>query len=220
MDYVEQLQSLDGAQGKQVIFDALNTAALAALSDMKNESTTKNTDFVNVATSQKIIDKAKKTLLDQPNMFPGTKTGFKRTITKHQKFIDSKKLTEDIDQLDESRVIALLKAAKQLGYKHYKDIPEESDDMVKLQELSTKFQNDEEKPVTKEDTDQIDEARKVGEYTNGIHKATIHKEDDEYRVKFHKDGKHLQDADYFTDDKADAEGTAKHQVNAMCNKQS
>lgn len=103
MDYVEQLQSLDETAGRQVIFDALNAAAMVALSDMKNEST------------------------------------------------------------------------------------------------------------------QLDEARKVGEFQNGIHKATVHKDSDtgEYKVKFHTNGKHLKDADYFTDEKDDAIGTAKDEIIRM-----
>ena len=65
---------------------------------------------------------------------------------------------------------------------------------------------------------QIDEGvRKVADYCCGRHKATTHKDSEtgEYQVKFHTDGKHAKDADYFTDDKEDAAGTAKKQVDAM-----
>lgn len=61
----------------------------------------------------------------------------------------------------------------------------------------------------------VDEARKVGEHENGNRKATIHHDAEygEYHVKFHLDGKHQKKADYHTDDKEDAHGTAKHWVN-------
>lgn len=64
--------------------------------------------------------------------------------------------------------------------------------------------------------EQIDEGvRKVGEHINGNKKATVHKDSDvgEYKVKFHTDGKHHAEADYHTDDKDDAHGTAKHWIN-------
>lgn len=62
--------------------------------------------------------------------------------------------------------------------------------------------------------------RKVGEYSAGRHKATIHKDSDlgEFKVKFHTDGKHLPDADYFCPDKEDAEGTAKLQIDQLHSK--
>lgn len=59
--------------------------------------------------------------------------------------------------------------------------------------------------------------RKVDSYEQGRHKAVIHKDSDtgEYCVKFHTDGKHLKDADYFTDDKIDGISTAEHQINQL-----
>lgn len=62
--------------------------------------------------------------------------------------------------------------------------------------------------------------RKLTEFSQGRHRATVHKDSDldEYQVKFHTDGKHLPDADYFSDDKADAEGTAKAQIIHLHNK--
>lgn len=59
--------------------------------------------------------------------------------------------------------------------------------------------------------------RKVDSYEQGRHKATIHKDSDtgEYQVKFHTDGKHLKDADYFTDDKSDGITTAETQINKL-----
>lgn len=59
--------------------------------------------------------------------------------------------------------------------------------------------------------------RKVDSYEQGRHKAVIHKDSDtgEYQVKFHTDGKHLKDADYFTDDKSDGISTAETEVNRM-----
>ena len=66
--------------------------------------------------------------------------------------------------------------------------------------------------------EQIDEGvRGIGNYSKGRHQATTYKDSDtgEYRVKFMSDGKHLKDADYFTSDKEDAAGTAKHQVEQL-----
>jgi hypothetical protein len=56
--------------------------------------------------------------------------------------------------------------------------------------------------------------RLVSAYSQGRHKATVHKDSDlgEYKVKFHKDGVHHEPADYYTDHKDDAEGTARAQV--------
>jgi len=55
--------------------------------------------------------------------------------------------------------------------------------------------------------------RKIGELhsDSGDHHATIHKDHEwgEYRVKFHSKGVHNPDADYHTDDKDDAHGTAE-----------
>lgn len=53
--------------------------------------------------------------------------------------------------------------------------------------------------------------RKKGQYASddGRHVAKIHKKEDEYVVSIHSDGKHNAKADYFTDDKEDAHGTAK-----------
>jgi hypothetical protein len=66
---------------------------------------------------------------------------------------------------------------------------------------------------------QVDEAKKkIGEYTEGSHTTKvyhlsgIHNEGDPYVVQLHKDGKHHESADYFTDDKDDAHNTAKDMV--------
>jgi hypothetical protein len=58
--------------------------------------------------------------------------------------------------------------------------------------------------------------KKVGDYANGRHSATVHRDSElkEYKVKFFKDGKHHEPADYYCDDKDDAMGTAKHQCDA------
>jgi hypothetical protein len=68
-----------------------------------------------------------------------------------------------------------------------------------------------------DESTQVDESRKIDQFENGIHKATVHKDSDtgEYQVKFHTNGKHLKDVDYFTDEKDDAIGTAKHQISKM-----
>lgn len=59
--------------------------------------------------------------------------------------------------------------------------------------------------------------RRVDKFEDGRHKATIHKDSDlgEYKVMFHTDGKHLPEADYFTDDLDDARGTAKTHLKGL-----
>lgn len=56
--------------------------------------------------------------------------------------------------------------------------------------------------------------RKVDEFAQDGEKAIVYynSEDEEYCVKFYKDGEYQKDADYFTDDKDDAIGTAKLQI--------
>lgn len=51
----------------------------------------------------------------------------------------------------------------------------------------------------------------------GRHEAKVYKDSEynEHRVKFYTDGKHRKDADYHTDDKSDAEGTAKAELKKM-----
>lgn len=156
-----------------------------------------------------------------------------------------------IEALSESKTLALIKAAQVLGYRHYRDIPEESDDAVKLEKISQGILDKEKgnqmnhlekikgligeerknalfrvldnKAIDALSNFQLSEGvRKVGDYAQGRHNATIHKDSDtgEYRVKFHTDGKHLIDADYFDDDKESAMGTAKHQINGLHSKDS
>lgn len=72
----------------------------------------------------------------------------------------------------------------------------------------------------KEDLSELGEARKLeGTYnhSNGnqskVYKLSgAHDEGDPYHVKLFKGGKHYEPADYFTNDKEDAHGTAKHMV--------
>lgn len=60
--------------------------------------------------------------------------------------------------------------------------------------------------------------KKIGEYTHGSNVTKVYKlsgehdEGDPYIVQLHKDGKHYEPADYFTNDEEDAHGTAKHMV--------
>ena len=56
--------------------------------------------------------------------------------------------------------------------------------------------------------------RRVSDHEYRDRKATVFKDPEwgEFRVKFYVDGEHLVDADYHTDDKADATGTAKHWI--------
>ena len=49
-------------------------------------------------------------------------------------------------------------------------------------------------------------------FGNKTAKVYFNSELKEYQVKLFKSGKHEKDADYFTDDKADANGTAEHMV--------
>jgi len=77
------------------------------------------------------------------------------------------------------------------------------------------------KKLTKEEAENFDEARKLeGTYNhkdNG-NQAKVYKlsgndnEGDPYHVKLFKNGKHHEPADYFTNDKDDAHGTAKQMV--------
>jgi hypothetical protein len=62
---------------------------------------------------------------------------------------------------------------------------------------------------------QIEEShRLLSTHESGNRTAKVYKcsETGEHVTKFFKDGKHQKDADYFTDDKADAQGTAKHWI--------
>lgn len=60
----------------------------------------------------------------------------------------------------------------------------------------------------------LEEALRKIHHTDAVDSrhATVHRdaEFDEFRVKFHKDGKHLKAADYHTNDKTDAINTANH----------
>ena len=59
--------------------------------------------------------------------------------------------------------------------------------------------------------------RLITKVTKGIYSAAVryNSELKEYRVKFYINGVHQVDADYFTDSKNDAIGTAEHQVNLL-----
>lgn len=59
--------------------------------------------------------------------------------------------------------------------------------------------------------------RLITKVTQGIYSAAIRYNSSlrEYVVKFYVDGVHQVDADYFTDSKEDAIGTAEHQVNLL-----
>lgn len=75
------------------------------------------------------------------------------------------------------------------------------------------------KKSEKNESEDLDEAKKkIGEYSHGsnvtkVYKLTgEHNEGDPYVVHLHKNGKHYEPADYFTNDEEDAHGTAKHMV--------
>ena len=59
--------------------------------------------------------------------------------------------------------------------------------------------------------------RLISKYTKGIYLAEIRYNSllEEYIVKFYINGLPIVDADYFTDDKADAVGTAEVQINKL-----
>jgi hypothetical protein len=77
--------------------------------------------------------------------------------------------------------------------------------------------------ITKPITDSLKEAiqnvleakKKIGEYSQGTSTTKVyklsgeHNEGDPYVVKLHRNGKHHEPADYFTNDEEDAHGTAK-----------
>lgn len=58
--------------------------------------------------------------------------------------------------------------------------------------------------------------RVVSTHEHRGRKAVVYKNQDtgEHEVEFHKNGEHLKGATYFTDDKEDAQGTAKHWTNS------
>lgn len=73
--------------------------------------------------------------------------------------------------------------------------------------------------IVPENSITIDEAKKkIGEYTHEGNVTKVyklsgeHNEGDPYKVELHRNGKHHEAADYFTNDHDDAHGTAKHMV--------
>lgn len=73
---------------------------------VEEEQIDESNKFVNVATSKRIVADAEKALNDNPNMFHGAKTGFKRQITIHKKHIENatNKLTKE--QVEEIEALA------------------------------------------------------------------------------------------------------------------
>lgn len=68
---------------------------------------------------------------------------------------------------------------------------------------------------TKNEEVEIEEGmRLIATHTTGPHSAKVYKdtENDEHRVKFFKNGQHQKNGDYHTDDKEDANSTAKYQL--------
>lgn len=59
--------------------------------------------------------------------------------------------------------------------------------------------------------------RQIEKQVNGNREARVMYDTDvqEYIVKFYTNGKHYAPADYFTDDKADAQGTARLELANM-----
>ncbi len=75
-------------------------------------------------------------------------------------------------------------------------------------------ESDHHKLLVKESVE-LDEASKTTTYTNGNRTVTVSPKNQfgEHVVKFHINGIHQKNADYYTDDTEDAHGTAKHFVN-------
>jgi len=59
--------------------------------------------------------------------------------------------------------------------------------------------------------------RKIAAIKHGANEARVFREssDGEFIVKFYRAGKHYEPADYFTDDRGDAEGTARNELERM-----
>jgi len=69
--------------------------------------------------------------------------------------------------------------------------------------------------MTKGDVTLTDPTKTLGEEATGkTARIFFNKDLGEYTVKFYQNGKHMADADYFTDDKEDARGTAKAETAA------
>lgn len=77
------------------------------------------------------------------------------------------------------------------------------------------------KKLRKEDVETLDEAKRIihkYEPENAVHTAKVYRdpENDEYQVHFYKHGKHMGEGPvHYTDDKDDAVGTAKLQVDKL-----
>ena len=70
-------------------------------------------------------------------------------------------------------------------------------------------------PLARNEEVEIEEGmRLIATHTTGPHSAKVYKdtENDEHRVRFFKNGQHQKNGDYHTDDKEDANSTAKYQL--------
>ena len=127
------------------------------------------------------------------------------------------KFEESVEQTNEEEK---KKIVSPFDYKNYKSqIPKKPGELTGHDSKKTSTGTVYTKRPVKENTD-IGEARKLeGTYShsNGnqskVYKLSgEHDEGDPYHVKLFKGGKHYEPADYFTNDKEDAHGTAKHMV--------
>ena len=127
------------------------------------------------------------------------------------------KFEESVEQTNEEEK---KKPVSPFDYKNYKSqIPKKPGELTGHDSKKTSTGTVYTKRPVKENTE-VDEARKLeGTYThtNGnqskVYKLSgEHHEGDPYHVKLFKAGKHYEPADYFTNDKEDAHGTAKHMV--------
>lgn len=238
MSYVNQLQTLSREDATKLIHTKLSSLALDALSKPQvsegkkiNGAYSPHNPKIDLYVDGKYqastnwADTAASAIARMEEKSPHLKGRVTATIAKkkdtnesviEQEYQDEPITEVDMGQADSSLrkkpsgddkktdwTVALKRAAKQMGHKHYIDVPDA--DIDKLHKLAKKLQ---------EETLLTEGVRKVGEYEKGNHKATIHKDSDlqEYKVKFHENGKHYEPADYFTDDIEDATDTAKMQV--------
>jgi len=189
MSFIETLQTQSKEEAQAELFSALNDKAMVTLSDMQEEgydNLSKLAPFRGVGGARHRED---------DEGYHSDSIGY-RFNQKQEKSADSKGTSSSGSH------------AVHINGKKWKSF----DTLSHATNVARKISG---ATVVKEALDEG--VRKVDEYSAGRHKATTHKDSDtgEYQVKFHTDGKHLSDADYFTDDKTDASGTAKSQVDYL-----
>lgn len=121
---------------------------------------------------------------------------------------DSKKhLEESIKLSMQAKMEELVEAKKKAKYEQEEE--DKEDDTEEPEE------DDEVEDSEEEDDDSVNESVKlVGKESSGSNEARIYwnSDDREFTVKLYKNGVYQKGADYFSDDKSDAYGTAKQMV--------